>query len=173
MTDPARDNDDIPFLEIEAHMMVAEVMIKDPQWQGVKDLSMLLKKSMHATNNLLDDEDCCPLSVTFALMNDSEIKNLNKQFREKDKATNVLSFPDGEVDDNGRLYLGDIAIAFETLKREAGEQSISFENHLSHLAVHGLLHLYGYDHETDEEAEEMESLEIEILEDMGIKNPYI
>ncbi|PCI00965.1 MAG: rRNA maturation RNase YbeY [Alphaproteobacteria bacterium] len=154
-------------------MMVADVIIHDLKWEGVNGLSTLIKKAMHGTNNIFDDEDCCPLSVTFTLMNDPEIQTLNKNFRQKDKPTNVLSFPDGEPDDNGRLHLGDIAIAFETLTRESKEQDISFKNHLSHLIVHGLLHLYGYDHEDDSEADEMESLEIEILKDMGIKNPYI
>lgn len=172
MTDPAPPPES-PVLEIDAHMMHAEVILDAPQWQSKKNLGMTIKKALHGVNNMMDDETCCPLSVTITCVDDSAIQTLNKNFRDKDKPTNVLSFPDGDIDENGRLHLGDIAIAFETLEREAVEQKKDFHHHLTHMVAHGLLHLYGYDHETDEEAEEMESLEIEILEDMGIKNPYI
>ena len=174
MTDPLpHAPDDAPLLEIDAHMMHAEVILDDSRWQSVKDLQVTIKKAMHGVNNLMGDDTCCPLSVTITCMNDSAIQTLNKNFRGHDKPTNVLSFPDGDVDENSRLHLGDIAIAFETLEREAQEQDKSFHDHFTHMITHGLLHLYGYDHETDEDAEEMESLEVEILEDMGIKNPYI
>lgn len=160
------------YIEITAHMMDAEVIVNDSAWMRIDDLQMVLKKSMHGVNNIFDDADFCPSSVTVTLTNDNEIQRLNKDFRQKDKATNVLSFPDGELDENGRLHIGDIVMAFETMEREACEQEILLTDHLTHLMIHGLLHLYGYDHETEDEAEEMEALEIEILQDMGIKNPY-
>jgi probable rRNA maturation factor len=132
----------------------------------------MLKKAMHGVNNIFDDADFCPSSVTITLTNDDAIQKLNKNFRDKDKATNVLSFPNGELDENGRLHIGDIAMAFETMKCESNNENIPLSDHIVHLTVHGLLHLYGYDHENDDDAEEMESIEIEILQDMGIKNPY-
>lgn len=164
--------DTAPLLEITAHMMQAEVIINDSRWETVPDLSDIIKKSIHGVNNCFDDADFCPSSVTLTLTNDAEIQRLNKDFREKDKPTNVLSFPDGDIDEHGRIHIGDIAMSYETMEAEAKSEQIPLEHHITHLTIHGLLHLYGYDHIEEEEAEEMESLEIEILEDMGIKNPY-
>ena len=120
------------------------------------------------------------LNVNLSLSNDEEVHRLNKEFRNMDKPTNVLSFanvddPDFEeelANSTEVLELGDIIIALETLEREAQEQSISLQDHLSHLLVHGLLHLLGYDHQEDDEAEHMESLEVKILQQLNIKNPY-
>ena len=164
------DTDD--FLEITAHMMQAEVIINDDAWRSVDNLAALIKQSIHAVNNQFDDADMCPTSVTLTLTNDPEIQRLNRDFRDKDKPTNVLSFPDGDMDDDGRLHIGDIALSYQTLAAEAEAEQKPLADHLTHLIVHGLLHLYGYDHIEDEDAVEMEALEIEILEDMGIKNPY-
>ncbi|MBA4204822.1 rRNA maturation RNase YbeY [Pannonibacter phragmitetus] len=111
------------------------------------------------------------LSLLF--VDDARIRELNTEWRNKDKATNVLSFPGGE-EMNG-LYgplLGDIVFALETVSKEAEEQAISFQDHFLHLVVHGLLHLFGYDHQMEAEAEEMEDLERRILASMGIADPY-
>lgn len=114
------------------------------------------------------------ISLVFA--DDAFIRELNREYRNKDKPTNVLSFPQYEPDEvmeeKSFLALGDIILAKETIEREAREQNKSFEDHTIHLFVHGLLHLLGHDHEEDEEAEAMENLEIRILEKQGIKNPY-
>lgn len=110
--------------------------------------------------------------ITFVFTDDERIRVLNREWRGKDKATNVLSFPDGDPDEDGIVHLGDVIVARETLDREAAELGISFDDHLTHLLLHGSLHLLGYDHTEDEEAEEMESLEIRILAEMGIKDPY-
>lgn len=107
-------------------------------------------------------------AVNVALMNDAHMRELNHQFRGKDKATNVLSFPS---DEDGEL--GDIALALETIAAEAVEQSKPFHDHLVHLVVHGVLHLLGLDHEEKSEAEAMEAEEISILARMGIENPYV
>jgi len=104
--------------------------------------------------------------VSVVLADDAFVQNLNRDYRGKDKPTNVLSFPQDAP------MLGDIVLAYETVVREAGEQDKSFDAHFSHLLIHGLLHLLGHDHEEDEEAEEMEALEVEILEKIGVKNPY-
>ena len=118
------------------------------------------------------------VSVLFTL--DAEVHTLNREWRERDKPTNVLSFPMLERGDLLELgkdgppeMLGDIALAFETCAREAEEKGIALEHHASHLIVHGLLHLAGHDHvHSDAEAEAMEALEITALAKMGIEDPY-
>lgn len=114
-------------------------------------------------------------AVCIALSNDSSIQKLNATFRGKDKPTNVLSFPagdDAQEPDAVAISLGDVVIARETIEREAGELAIPVRDHLQHLTVHGVLHLLGYDHEADEDAATMETIEIEILERLNIANPY-
>lgn len=109
--------------------------------------------------------------IDFVFSDDSMVQVLNREWRGKDKPTNVLSFPDGD-EENGVVHLGDVIMAHETLTREAEELGISFDDHLTHLMIHGCLHLVGYDHMTDEDAKVMESLEIQLLADLGIKDPY-
>ena len=104
---------------------------------------------------------------TIKWCDDAEMREFNFQFRGMDKPTNVLSFPDGM---DG--YLGDIAISLETIEREADEQGKDPVDHLTHMVVHGILHLLGHDHEKKAEANKMESLEINILSRLGIDNPY-
>ena len=106
-------------------------------------------------------------SVSVLLTGDKAIRVLNRDFRGKDKATNVLSFP---MEEKG--FLGDIAVAFETTKREAKAMDVSFRDHFTHVLVHGTLHLEGHDHIDDDEAERMEKREISILKGFGIENPY-
>ena len=107
----------------------------------------------------------------------SALSDIRCNWRGIDKPTNVLSFPAlaptgaGTPDDAPRM-LGDIAIAYETTRKEADDEQTPFDHHLSHLAVHGFLHLLGYDHEKDEDAEAMESLEREVLAQLGIPDPY-
>lgn len=119
------------------------------------------------------------LSFNLCLSNDQEIHALNKEFRGKDKPTNVLSF--ANIDDeefetytkhSQRIEMGDIIIALETMQHEAEEKHISLHDHFCHLLIHGILHLLGYDHIEDDEAECMENLEIEILRLLNINNPY-
>jgi probable rRNA maturation factor len=111
----------------------------------------------------------CELSVTFC--DDPEIRELNAQWRDKDKATNVLSFPTpGPLE--ARPLLGDIVIAYETVVREAAEQEKTLRDHTAHMIIHGFLHLIGYDHETAAEAEAMEGLERRIASRLGLRDPY-
>lgn len=106
------------------------------------------------------------------LSDDTHVRGLNATYRDIDKPTNVLSFPSGQGPRHGVIALGDIVLAGETVAREAAEQGIEPRQHLQHLVVHGLLHLLGFDHETDAEAAEMESLEIAVLATLDIPNPY-
>jgi probable rRNA maturation factor len=109
--------------------------------------------------------------IAVAIATKAEIQNFNKDYRNLDKPTNVLSFPSGvpiEIAD----ILGDIIICFEVVEVEAQEQNKTFENHLIHMLVHGFLHLLGYDHIDEKDATKMEDLEIEILKDLEIPNPY-
>jgi probable rRNA maturation factor len=108
--------------------------------------------------------------ISVRLCDDDEIRALNLAWRGKDKATNVLSFP-APAGSNGPM-LGDIVVAFEYVSEEAREAGRSLRNHLAHMLVHGLLHLLGFDHETEAEAEDMEDVERRILATLGIEDPY-
>ncbi len=113
------------------------------------------------------------MAFSVALLSDRGVRRLNHDFRGKDKPTNVLSFPAGNVAEGRRLALGDIALALGVVKREAKEQRKAAADHLAHLMVHGVLHLLGYDHETDEDAARMEKLERKALAGLGIADPYV
>ena len=103
----------------------------------------------------------------------NESQKLNKTFRDKDYPTNVLSFPADIQLPEGPTILGDIAICLPVVKREADEQSKRFDQHFAHMVVHGCLHLMGYDHEDEDDADQMEAKEIGILEILGYPNPYL
>ena len=107
------------------------------------------------------------IEISIVLSDDAHIQELNRDYRGKDKPTNVLSFPQDEP-----TMLGDVILAYETLAREAMEQDKAFADHVAHMLVHGALHLQGYDHEDANEAEAMEAEEIRILAALGVKNPY-
>mgnify|MGYP001766133380 CR=1 FL=1 len=111
--------------------------------------------------------------LSLVLTDDARIRVLNRDWRGFDKPTNVLSFPaaDADDDDPGPL-LGDVVVAYETTAGEAAAEGKRFDDHVAHLLVHGLLHLFGFDHEADDEADEMEALETEILAGLGIADPY-
>jgi len=107
------------------------------------------------------------------LTDDAEQRRLNRDYRGKDASTNVLSFPMGDaMPGGGPVMLGDVVLAFETVTREAAEQNKPLADHLRHLVVHGVLHLLGFDHENDIEAEVMEGREREILAGLGVPDPY-
>ena len=120
------------------------------------------------------------VEVAVRLTDDAEVQTLNRDFRGKDKPTNVLSFPQVQDDlleglansDDGEILLGDIVLARETCAREAEEKAISIADHATHLIVHGTLHLVGYDHGDDASAGAMEALEVKALASLGIANPY-
>ena len=120
------------------------------------------------------------VEIAVRLTDDAEVQALNRDYRRKDKPTNVLSFPMVQPDlidnlantDDGEILLGDIVLARETCEREAEERGVSIAAHATHLIVHGTLHLLGYDHMLDDEADAMESLEREIMAALGLHDPY-
>jgi probable rRNA maturation factor len=154
-----------------------EVLIVADCWNAEADAEAVIFRAIETAAAMVD-ADTGDAELAVMLTDDAGIRTLNQNWRGIDKATNVLSFPalqppEGaqEPDDAPRM-LGDIAIAYETTRREADEEEKTFANHLSHLAVHGFLHLVGYDHEKEGEAEAMEALEREILAQLGIADPY-
>lgn len=110
-----------------------------------------------------------PLNVVVLLTDDEAVRELNARFRGKDQPTNVLSFPAAE---NPEGHLGDVALAFGVCAREAAEQGKALRHHLQHLVVHGVLHLLGYDHMSDDEADAMEGLERIVMAELGAPDPY-
>ncbi|WP_458759101.1 rRNA maturation RNase YbeY [Afipia sp. TerB] len=153
-----------------------EVLVTADCWQHEDDAEAIVHRAIEAAAAMID-APTADAEVAVMLTDDEGIRTLNRNWRNIDKPTNVLSFPALQPtappgpDDAPRM-LGDIAIAYETTRAEADAEHKPFEHHLSHLAVHGFLHLIGYDHETDDEAEAMESLEREILAQLGIPDPY-
>jgi probable rRNA maturation factor len=118
---------------------------------------------------LCDDKDA---QVSIRVVNESESQSLNKTYRGKDKPTNVLSFPMQLPDDIDVPMLGDLVICAPVVEQEAREQNKSPQAHWAHMVIHGMLHLQGYDHVDDQQAEQMESLEINLLQQLGFTNPY-
>ena len=143
-----------------------DVLIQSPQWKEQRGAEAAVRTAINAAA----DEISSPAGeVAVVLTDDAAIRKLNKQWRKIDKPTNVLSFPAAK---SGAM-LGDIVIAYETLARESRDEGKQFTHHLSHLAVHGFLHLMGYDHQNDSDAEAMEELESAILAHLHIPDPYL
>lgn len=141
-------------------------VIHAPWERAVPDIDRLVTTAISQILPLLGTSKLGELSLAF--IDDKAIKALNRDYRHKDAPTNVLSFPDM----GPAPLLGDIVLAYETILAEAEEKSISVEDHVTHLVIHGFLHLQGYDHETDVQAAQMESLEIKALAALNIDNPY-
>jgi probable rRNA maturation factor len=153
-----------------------EVLIVADCWGAESDAEAIVHRAIEAAAAFVD-ADTGDAELAVMLTDDAGIRTLNKNWRGQDKPTNVLSFPalqpsTGREPDDAPRMLGDIAIAYETTRREADDEQKPFGHHLSHLAVHGFLHLAGYGHDKDTEAEAMENLEREILSLLGIPDPY-
>jgi len=152
---------------------VLDLTLEAGDWPAEKDLLRLAETAICATlsKGKLQVVDSCELSLLFT--DDASIRKLNGEWRDKDKPTNVLSFPGSDpTDDIYGPLLGDIVFGFETITAEARDMGVDFSDHLSHLTVHGLLHLFDYDHQESDEAELMEGLEKTILASLGIDDPY-
>ncbi len=159
------------------HGLEIDIMRETGNWaSGTEDSVRRAAEHAYVVAGPSEEAELC-----IVLADDAFVQALNKTYRGKDKPTNVLSFPAGAIPvaigpepliDMGPRLLGDVVLAQETIAREAAEQGKSFADHLSHLVVHGVLHLLGQDHEEDAQAEEMEALERDILEDLDISDPY-
>ncbi len=163
--------------------LLVDTVIDEPRWEeaGLEPLAERAARATLEALGLSPDE----FEISLLGCDDARIAELNGDFRDKPQPTNVLSWPseergaaEGEIPDLPEgdpgmpEELGDIAIAFETCTREAAEQGKPFANHVTHLLVHGVLHLLGYDHMTDSDAALMEGLEVRILATLGIPDPY-
>ncbi|HEU4659724.1 MAG TPA: rRNA maturation RNase YbeY [Pseudolabrys sp.] len=147
-----------------------DIQVRSARWKKQAAAEMTVRKAVRAAavaSKISHGE------ISVVLTNDKTIRALNRDWRGIDAPTNVLSFPARAVNGSmGPAPLGDIVIAFETLKRESKEEGKPFLHHLSHLAVHGFLHLLGYDHQTNRQAAAMERMERTILAGLKIDDPY-
>ena len=141
------------------------IITRTNKWKGLRPTVL------RAAQGILKAQKIGKASLTIVLSHDKELHDLNKTFRGKDKPTNVLSFPNREFI-GGAGELGDVILSYETLIKEAKEQEKMMKDHLTHLTIHGVLHLLGYDHENARDAKRMEAIEITTLARMGIANPY-
>lgn len=151
------------------------VSLHDDAWRDIcPGTEMLAEAAARAALAEAAPAGETPLVVGLVLTGDAEQRHLNRTYRGIDRPTNVLSFAlaDGTPPAGAPLLLGDVVLAYETVAREAAEQKKPLAEHLQHLVVHGVLHLLGFDHENDTEAAKMEALEVEILQDLGVPDPY-
>ena len=163
--------------------MLEIALDSDEEWDSSSSWLPLVRKAAEAAvaesayPDLNDTER--PVEISVSLTGDEQVRALNAKWRGKDKPTNVLSFPMADERDLSRanvagpeLLLGDIILAHGVCEAEAAEKGVSFEQHATHLLVHGTLHLLGYDHHQDSEAADMEAREVRALARLGISNPY-
>ena len=166
--------------------MLETALSIEPGWSDATDWEALALRAATAALERTTHGEWLTLPVTIEisirLTSDDEVQTLNAQYRQKDKPTNVLSFPMVQADlletitqnsDDGEVLLGDIALARGVCEREAAEKGISVEDHATHLIVHGTQHLLGYDHPEDGEADAMEAIEIDALAALGLSDPYL
>tara|TARA_Y100001978_G_scaffold18120_1_gene13885 strand:- start:122 stop:571 length:450 start_codon:yes stop_codon:yes gene_type:complete len=132
----------------------------------------LSEKLINAFNLICNEESLEKCSINLKLVDNKEITELNKIYRNKNKPTNVLSFTNDDISKSRTNDLGDIAISFEFVEQESKEQNKKFNDHVIHMFIHGIYHILGFDHENDSMADAMEEKEILLLEKLQIKNPY-
>jgi probable rRNA maturation factor len=176
MPDPGDSSRSLAPAQNRPDWLTVDIVVSCPDWDAfdcLNDLAMQasLGLSRHARFRGQNSAEAC-----VAFSDDASVRQLNAQYRGVDKATNVLSFPQAEQMPGPVAVprgLGDIVLAYETVAREASEQNIDPDGHVQHLIVHGLLHLLGFGHEDPADANDMETLEIEILASLGIPNPYL
>jgi len=150
-----------------------EILIDAAPWRRRPKAATLVRKAIRMAASIAGNARSTPRAeLAILLTDDSAIRALNHDWRKRNTATNVLSFPAKAVEGQSPRHLGDIVIAYETVAHEAAAENKSFNHHLVHLAVHGYLHLLGHDHATDREADKMEQLEIDILARLGVPDPY-
>lgn len=166
-------------LPLDMTQLDIQIAVEADGWADETALEALASRVLGAAETYLAKAEDQPFpkrptEVSLVFADDEMIREVNAEWRNKDKPTNVLSFPAFPLTP-GKMpgpMLGDIIIARETVEREAVELEKSFEDHLTHLMVHGFLHLFGYDHIETDDAEEMEALETRILAELGLSDPY-
>ena len=144
-----------------------DIAVECAGWTAVGDVAGLAQRAVAAAIMLADIDIEAGTELSLVLSDDAFVQGLNKAWRGKDRATNVLSFPTEEP-----MLLGDIVVAYETCAREAVDDGMTLADHLTHLVVHGFLHLVGFDHADEDEADAMERLETRILESLAIASPH-
>ncbi|MBB6486491.1 rRNA maturation RNase YbeY [Rhizobium lusitanum] len=156
-----------------------QISVEEGDWPSEEELQSLAERVLGEAAAYLKKHEKQPFpkmapELSLVFTDDASIREINAEWRSQDKATNVLSFPAFPLEPGGRPgpMLGDIIIARETVEREAIDLEKSFNDHLTHLMVHGFLHLFGYDHMNNSEAERMEGLETRILASLGLSDPY-
>lgn len=167
---------------IETETSIDPIWPSDTDWEALAARAISAALAVSAQGSLAAAPFTASVSVHFG--SDDEVQALNRDYRHKDKPTNVLSFPMIDPDDfaalantdandfGGEVLLGDIMLAFETCAREAEEKGIALAAHATHLVAHGMLHLLGHDHIEEADAEIMEALEVKALANLGLDNPY-
>ncbi len=156
-----------------------QISVEEGDWPSEEQLQSLAERVLGEAAAYLKKHEKQPFpkmapELSLVFTDDASIREINAEWRSQDKATNVLSFPAFPLEPGGKPgpMLGDIIIARETVEREAIDLEKSFDDHLTHLMVHGFLHLFGYDHMNNSEAERMEGLETRILASLGLSDPY-
>ncbi|MBV8061479.1 MAG: rRNA maturation RNase YbeY [Alphaproteobacteria bacterium] len=162
-----------------------EIAIEHKGWDSIRGLRPLLGRAAEMTLAHLPEKYRFPVAFTVLLTGDKQVETLNHDYRGQKKPTNVLSFPQVEPEDltrlgktvkgqkNAALCIGDIAMAYQYMVVEAKNDNKILKNHAAHLLIHGILHLFGYDHLTDPEAGRMERLETKIMAALGLPDPYV
>jgi probable rRNA maturation factor len=146
-----------------------DIQVQSPLWAAQPMAEQTVRAAIAAAATMLSTKNG---ELGIVLSDDSSVQALNRQWRGIDKPTNVLSFPSG-VAPNGPAMFGDIVLAYETLCKECDEEGMNFLHHLAHLTIHGFLHLIGYDHGCNAEADEMEGLESKIMSAMNLPDPWL
>jgi probable rRNA maturation factor len=150
--------------------LAVDILTESEAWRAVPEAEAVIRRAVALAAAAVSTSEG---ELAILLTDDSAIHTLNRQWRGRDEPTNVLSFPGPEPQPDTPVLLGDIVIAYDTVAREALAEDKPIRHHLAHLAVHGFLHLVGYDHETDKEAQAMETLETVVLARLGVPDPYL
>jgi probable rRNA maturation factor len=146
-----------------------DIAVEAEPWHRILGAELIAHRAARAA---FDDAGLNEGEASILLTDDAKIRELNRTYRGKDQPTNVLSFPSNDKTEGGARFYGDIALAYETLNREAAAEGKRLDAHLSHLVVHGVLHLLGFDHDNERDAEAMEMCETKILANLGFADPY-
>ena len=175
--DPDPSDGKLATLQESDTAVEIDVSLQSPVWRALDfDAETLCKQAVHGTLSAVGSGNDV-VEVSIVLGDDELLQRLNRENRDADRPTNVLAFPcdppGGSLPEGAPRLLGDVVLSRETIAEEARLQYKPFENHLRHLVVHGILHLLGYGHDTETEAQTMESLEVVILARMKIPDPYM